>query len=54
MMQMVDFIYLLAVMQKTMNKAGSKQTFESFMTDLFYWAQKKGQQWHFGPFAKSY
>jgi hypothetical protein len=54
MMQMVDFIYLLTVMQKTMNKSGSKQTFESFMTDLFYWAQKKGQQWHFGPFAKSY
>ncbi len=54
MMQMVDFIYLLALMQQQMNKSGSKQTFESFMTDLFYWAQKKGQEWHFGPFAKSY
>lgn len=50
MMQMVDFIYLLAVMENKLKKTG----FQEFMTNIFYWAQKKGQVWEFGPFAKSY
>jgi len=50
MMQMCDFLYVLSLV---MDKKGEKQ-FERFMTDLFYYAQKKGQKWDFGPFAKLY
>ena len=50
MMQMADFIYLLALIEKKLKTTG----FNQFMTDIFYWAQKKGQKWEFGPFAKSY
>ncbi len=50
MMQMCDFLYILSIILK---KKGEKK-FEHFMTDLFYYAQKKGQKWEFGPFGKLY
>ena len=48
MMQMTDFIYLFA----TLKNAVSKEVYIKFLTNLFYWAQKKGQEWQFGPFGK--
>ena len=48
MMQMVDFLYLFAKLKKQMGDTA----FRNFMTNLFYWAQKKGQKWYFGPFGK--
>ena len=50
MMQMCDFLYVLS---QLMNKMKEKK-FEQFMTDLLYYAQKKGQKWEFGPFGKLY
>ena len=50
MMQMCDFLYVLS---QLMDKMKDKK-FERFMTDLFYYAQKKGQKWGFGPFGKLY
>jgi len=48
MMQMVDFLYLFAALQNNTSKA----QFTKFLSNLFYWAQKKGQEWQFGPFGK--
>jgi len=49
-MQMCDFIYTLSLLHDKMKQ----KNFERFMTDLFYYAQKKGQKWNFGPFGKLY
>ena len=60
MMQMFDFIYILAVIYGTngINAKGKRglgpKGFITFITDLFYFAQKKGMKWHFGPFGKLY
>ena len=48
MMQMVDFLYVFAMLKSSLKDA----EFILFLTNLFYWAQKKGQEWHFGPFGK--
>jgi len=48
-MQMVEFTYLLAMMQK---KSGD--VLQEFATSCFYFAQKKGQKYDFGPFGKLY
>lgn len=50
MMQMCDFLSILSELKE---KLGSNK-FEGLMTDLFYYAQKKGQKWEFGPFGKLY
>ena len=48
-MQMVEFTYILAMMQK---KSGD--VLQEFATSCFYFAQKKGQKYDFGPFGKLY
>ncbi len=48
-MQMVEFTYLLAMMQK---KSGD--VLQEFATSCYYFAQKKGQKYDFGPFGKLY
>ncbi len=48
MMQMVDFLYVFAMLKSSMKD----DEFILFLTHLFYWAQKKGHEWHFGPFGK--
>ena len=48
MMQMTDFLYLFAKLKN----AVSEEVYIKFLTNLFYWAQKKGQEWQFGPFGK--
>jgi hypothetical protein len=48
-MQMVEFTYILAMMQK---KSGN--VLQEFATSCFYFAQKKGQKYDFGPFGKLY
>lgn len=48
-MQMVEFTYILATMQK---KSGN--VLQEFATSCFYFAQKKGQKYDFGPFGKLY
>jgi hypothetical protein len=47
MMQMVDFTYLLARLKDNKNLT-------KFVTMSYYFAQKKGQKWNFGPFGKLY
>ena len=48
LMQMTDFLYLFAKLKN----AVSEEVYIKFLTNLFYWAQKKGQEWQFGPFGK--
>jgi len=50
MMQMVDFLNILQILIDKLGKKG----FEQLLTDTFYYAQKKGQKWDFGPFSKLY
>ena len=52
MMQMVDFLYLFALLKAEMKTGNSDAKFNNFLTNLFYWSQKKGQKWKFGPFGK--
>tara|TARA_B110000467_G_C18290453_1_gene464444 strand:+ start:47 stop:1516 length:1470 start_codon:yes stop_codon:yes gene_type:complete len=47
MMQMVDFTYLLARLKDNKNLI-------KFVTMSYYFAQKKGQKYYFGPFGKLY
>jgi len=47
MMQMVDFTYLLARLKDNKNLT-------KFATMAYYFAQKKGQKYYFGPFGKLY
>lgn len=60
MMQMFDFLHILAIVYGTggannnKKKATGKRGFITFIRDLFYFAQKKGMKWHFGPFGKLY
>ena len=60
MMQMFDFLHILALVYGTngannkKKKAIGKKGFITFIRDLFYFAQKKGMKWHFGPFGKLY
>ena len=49
MYQMFDFLYCVALMH---GKGGNKM--KRYLSDLFYFAQKKGQKWSFGPFGKLY
>jgi hypothetical protein len=48
MMQMADFLYILSKILVKYDKEG----LEAFITDLFYFSQKMGQKWDFGPFGK--
>ena len=60
MMQMFDFLHILALVygkggaNNKKPKATGKKGFITFIRDLFYFAQKKGMKWHFGPFGKLY
>ena len=47
MQQMVDFVWILAKLKKN-------KKLILFMTKCYYFAQKKGQLWNFGPFGKVY
>jgi hypothetical protein len=51
-MQMVEFTYILAMMQR--KKEQGKNKLQEFATSCFYFAQKKGQKYEFGPFGKLY
>ena len=46
-MQMVDFVYILGKLKENRN-------FEKFISLCYYYAQKKGQRYNFGPFGKLY
>jgi len=52
MQQMVEFVYILAKLKDNKNKKGNNLTL--FLTLCYYFAQKKGQIYNFGPFAKVY
>ena len=55
MQQMVDFVWILAKLKS--NKAEGKNkgnNLTRFLTLCYYFAQKKGQIYNFGPFAKVY
>ena len=52
MQQMVDFVWILAKLKDNRNKKGNNLTL--FLTLCYYFAQKKGQIYNFGPFAKVY
>ena len=52
MQQMVDFVWILAKLKTNKNKGGNNLTL--FLTKAYYFAQKKGQIYNFGPFAKVY
>ena len=55
MQQMVDFVWILAKLKS--NKAEGKKkgnNLTRFLTLCYYFAQKKGQIYNFGPFAKVY
>ena len=47
MMQMVDFVYILALLQE-------QKQLTLFLTRCYYFAQKKGIKYNFGPFGKLY
>jgi hypothetical protein len=47
MMQMVEFVYILALFEQ-------QKKLTEFVTKCFYFAQKKGQKYDFGPFGKLY
>jgi hypothetical protein len=52
-MQMVEFTYILAMMQRKRDTKGENKL-DEFATNCFYFAQKKGQKYDFGPFGKLY
>ena len=58
MMQMVDFLNILQLLIDKLGKTERKNkdiiSFEEVLTEVFYYAQKKGQKWDFGPFGKLY
>jgi len=47
MMQLVDFTYSLALLK-------NKEELDDFLTRAYYFAQKKGVKYNFGPFGKLY
>ena len=47
MMQMVEFTYILALLKE-------QNQLETFLTRAYYFAQKKGIKYNFGPFGKLY
>ena len=49
MYQMFDFLYCVALLHLK-----SPTSMKRYLSDLFYFAQKKGQKWDFGPFGKLY
>jgi len=60
MMQMVDFLNILQLLIDKLGKTKLTRTnkniisFEELLTEVFYYAHKKGQKWDFGPFGKLY
>jgi len=56
MMQMVDFTFILALMKNLSgtNKGSDKSQLQIFLTSSYYFAQKKGFVYNFGPFGKLY
>jgi len=52
MMQMVEFVWILAKLRA--NKKHGSNNLILFLTLAYYYAQKKGQKYNFGPFAKVY
>jgi len=53
MMQMVEFTYQMAQMKKT-RSTSSDDMLQEFLTKAYYFAQKRGQIYNFGPFGKLY
>ena len=47
MMQMVDFVWIMAKLKENKNLI-------KFLSMAYYFAQKKGQIYNFGPFGKLY
>ena len=56
MQQMVEFVYILAKLKDNKNRSsyGTGNNLTLFLTLCYYFAQKKGQIFNFGPFAKVY
>ena len=59
MMQMVDFTYILALMKDTKPATAKEKkqytdNLQKFLTLCYYFAQKKGIKYNFGPFGKMY
>ncbi|MBC8300709.1 MAG: hypothetical protein H8E55_33710 [Pelagibacterales bacterium] len=52
MQQMVDFVWIMAKLRD--NKTKNTDNLTVFLTLCYYFAQKKGQIYNFGPFAKVY
>ena len=53
MMQMVEFTYQMAQMKKT-RSTSSDDMLQEFLTKAYYFAQKRGVKYNFGPFGKLY
>ena len=60
MMQMIDFTFILALMrtQEVMDTIDGtifkKSLLQQFLTKSYYFAQKRGVKYNFGPFGKLY
>ena len=60
MMQMIDFTFILALMknQEVMDTIDGtifkKPLLQQFLTKSYYFAQKRGVKYNFGPFGKLY
>ena len=53
MMQMVEFTYQMAQMKNTQSESADDML-QEFLTKAYYFAQKRGQIYDFGPFGKLY
>jgi len=53
MMQMVEFTYQMAQMKDTRSESADDML-QEFLTKSYYFAQKRGQIYNFGPFGKLY
>ena len=53
MMQMVEFTYQMAQMKNTQS-GSADDMLQEFLTKAYYFAQKRGQIYNFGPFGKLY
>ena len=53
MMQMVEFTYQMAQMKNT-RSGSADDMLQEFLTKAYYFAQKRGQIYNFGPFGKLY
>ena len=54
MMQMIDFTYILAKLKEQKDRKTKQTQLQIFLTKGYYFAQKKGVKYNFGPFGKLY